>query len=197
MSLETFSKSDPLTLGVELELQIVGTHDYDLSPAAGDLKTLMLAGPRLSLAVAESLTCGLLEARVGSISGASEFFRGGITAYTLDEKARHLGVDRSAAAPVNCVSSRVAEQMARGACELFGSDVGVATTGYAEPSPAWGVATPHAWWAVAFRSGGGTYAVKSGRLECPGLTRTQVQNQVCAVAFEALLRALAERRAAA
>ena len=37
MSLGTFTTSKPLTLGVELELQIVGTHDYDLSPAAADL----------------------------------------------------------------------------------------------------------------------------------------------------------------
>ena len=41
MSLEAFSVSRPLTLGVELELQIVNTHDYDLSPSADDLLRLM------------------------------------------------------------------------------------------------------------------------------------------------------------
>ena len=57
----------------------------------------MLRAPRLTLAVAESLTCGHLQAAIGAISGASEFFRGGLTAYTLAQKVRHLGVDRAAA----------------------------------------------------------------------------------------------------
>ena len=41
MSLERFSESRPLTLGVELELQIVNTQDYDLSPQAADLLRLL------------------------------------------------------------------------------------------------------------------------------------------------------------
>ena len=41
MSLETFEKSDPLSLGVELELQLVNTHDYDLAPYAEDMLRLM------------------------------------------------------------------------------------------------------------------------------------------------------------
>src|ERR1044071_5239810 len=99
------------------------------------LKALMLASPRLTLAVAESLTCGQVQASVGRISGASTFFLGGITTYTLDGKVRHLGVRRAAARRVNSVSAAVAEEMARGVCRLFGSDLGLATTGYAEPSP--------------------------------------------------------------
>ena len=80
-----------------------------------DLKALMLREPRLTLAVAESLTCGRLQARIGAISGASDFFLGGVTAYSLDQKVRHLGVNRAGAAAVNSVSGAVAEQMARGA----------------------------------------------------------------------------------
>jgi len=83
--------------------------------------------------VAESLTCGRVQARIGQISGASEFFLGGITTYSLDQKVRHLGVDRAGASAVNSVSAAVAEQMARGVCALFGSELGLATTGYAEP----------------------------------------------------------------
>jgi hypothetical protein len=78
-----------------------------------ELKDLMLASPPLTLAAAESLTCGRVQARVGEISGASLFFRGGLTAYTLDEKVRHLGVNRAAARRVNAVSAEVAAQMAR------------------------------------------------------------------------------------
>jgi PncC family amidohydrolase len=106
---------------------------------AVELKALMLAEPKLTLAVAESLTAGQVQARVASVSGASGYFLGGVTAYTLTQKVKLLGVDRRHAKAVNCVSARVAEEMALGACGLFGADVGVATTGYAEASPADGV----------------------------------------------------------
>ncbi len=152
-----------------------------------ELKDLMLRGPRLTLAVAESLTTGCLQARIGAISGASEFFLGGLTAYALEAKVRHLGVDGAEASAVNGVSARVAEQMARGACVLFGSDLGVATTGYAEAAPAWRVTAPFAWWALARRLAGGDYAVASGRVDCPGLARTAVQERVAAAAYDALV----------
>ncbi len=152
-----------------------------------ELKSLMLRSPRLTLAVAESLTSGRLQARIGAVSGASEFFLGGVTAYSLDEKVRHLGVDRAEAGAVNGVSGRVAEQMARGACVLFGSDLGVATTGYAEPSAEWHVAEPFAWWGLARLQPGGDYAVASGRVDCPGLKRIDVQERVAGAALDALL----------
>ena len=79
-----------------------------------ELKQLLLQPPRLTLAVAESVTCGRLQARIGAISGASEFFLGGLTAYTIPQKVRHLGVDRALAEQTNAVSPEVAEQMARG-----------------------------------------------------------------------------------
>ena|ERR1700678_1872395 len=151
-----------------------------------DLKALMLRDPRLTLAVAESLTCGRLQARIGAISGASEFFLGGMTAYSLDEKVRHLGVKRGAAAAVNSVSKGVAEQMARGACVLFKADIGVATTGYTEVSAQWKVASPFAWWALARRKPRGGFEFASGRVDCPGLARVEVQERVAGAAFDAL-----------
>ena len=166
-----------------------------------ELKALMLQSPALSLAAAESMTCGRVQARVGEISGASDFFRGGITAYTLEEKVRHLGVNRAAAKKANCVSAGVAEQMARGACELFWSDLGVATTGYAEPSPAEGVAEPFAWWAFAHRTsakrgpGGKFLTVRSGRVECPRATRTDAQAWVAEAVLAELVAYLRGRRA--
>jgi nicotinamide-nucleotide amidase len=151
-----------------------------------DLKGLMLQSPRLTLAVAESLTSGRLQAAIGAISGASEFFLGGITAYSLEQKVRHLGVDRAVAEAVNSVSAAIAEQMASGACTLFGSDVGAATTGYAEASAKDGVSQPFAWWGLARRQPDGSFEVTSGRVDCPGLSRTQVQDRVAAAALEAL-----------
>lgn len=152
-----------------------------------ELKDLMLQPPRLTLAVAESLTCGRVQAQVGTISGASEFFLGGITAYTIDQKVRHLGVDRAAALSVNSVSAEVAEQMARGACTLFGSDLGVATTGYAELSAEWNVEQPFACWALAHRLASGGFAFRRGRVKFPGAVRTQVQEEVAETVMAALL----------
>ena len=152
-----------------------------------DLKTLMLRGPRLTLAVAESLTCGRLQARIGAISGASEFFLGGVTAYSLDQKVRHLGVDRAAAKAVNSVSGTVVEQMARGACVLFGADLGIATTGYAEPSAKWNVDEPFAWWGLARARPDGSFDTLTGRIDCSGLSRTEVQERAAAAALDALV----------
>jgi nicotinamide-nucleotide amidase len=154
----------------------------------------MLLEPRLTLAVAESLTCGKLQATIGEISGASEFFLGGITAYSLEQKIKHLGVDRIAAARVNSVSADVAEQMARGACALFGAEVGVATTGYAEPSDMDHVPEPFAWWAIAHRKGRSFTTVRSGRVECPGASRLDAQMFVAEATLAELVAYLRELR---
>ncbi|HEV8072805.1 MAG TPA: CinA family protein [Opitutaceae bacterium] len=184
--------------------------------ACEELKALLLREPRRTLAVAESITCGHLQARIGAISGASEFFLGGITAYTLDGKVKHLGVKRAAAKAVNSISSNVAEQMACGACALFGSDFAVATTGYAEPfdraqgrpsaegpalSPVEGKLTaPFAWWALAHRQGarsgrGKTFIVRSGRIDGPGLARVAMQEFVAERALAELVEYLRAERA--
>jgi nicotinamide-nucleotide amidase len=164
-----------------------------------DLKSLMLRAPRLTLAAAESLTCGHVQAKVGEISGASDFFLGGITAYSLEQKVRHLRVKRAAAERVNCVSEQVAEEMARGASKLFGSDLGVATTGYAEPSAEDGVRDPFAWWALAHRAGTGAQfvTVRSGRVECPGAKRIMAQKMVAEAVLAELLAYLREFRGGA
>ena len=160
-----------------------------------ELKTLLLRAPRLTLATAESLTAGHVQTRIASISGASEFFLGGVTAYNLEQKVKFLGVDRVVATAVNCVSAEVAEQMAGGAVTMFGSDLAVATTGYAEPAPAQKVAVPFAWWALAWRQPEGKMLHRHGRVECPGLARVAVQETVATSALAALVDWLrAERR---
>jgi len=90
----------------------------------------------------------------------------------------------------------VAEQMARGAAQRFGSDFALATTGYAEPAPERGVHVPFAWWALAQRkhanSGDlaedatGEFFVRSERVECPGGSRVEVQKAVTAAALSGL-----------
>jgi nicotinamide-nucleotide amidase len=161
-----------------------------------DLKEIMLRSPGLMLAVAESLTGGHLQARITSIPGASDFFLGGVTAYSLDQKVGILGVDRAEAKAVDCVSASVAEQMAQGACEFFKSDVAAATTGYAEAAPSKGVASPFAWWGLARRLPSGRYALKSGRVDLAGLGRVDAQKRAAQAAYDALVGWLREPAAA-
>ncbi len=99
---------------------------------------------QLSLAVAESLTCGLIQAEIGKISGASKFFLGGATTYSIPSKVDMLGVDKVHAESVNAVSSRVASEMASGVRHLFGASIGLSTTGYAEAYPEENIETPMA-----------------------------------------------------
>lgn len=87
-----------------------------------------------TVAVAESLTGGLLAAAITSVPGASAVFRGSVTAYATDVKASVLGVDAELLAREGAVHAEVARQMAAGAQRLFGATVGLATTGVAGPT---------------------------------------------------------------
>ena len=162
-----------------------------------ELQQLMTAAPPLTLAVAESLTCGRLQACIGAVSGASNYFLGGITAYDLAQKVKHLRVNRVAARREHSVSQRVAVEMAQGATALFGADLALATTGYAEPNPATGVAAPMAWWALCHRRRGGRSTIISGLLELPGAGRVAAQEQVADEVLRALVAYLREWRGAA
>lgn len=165
-----------------------------MNPAA-ELQELLLRTPRWTVAAAESLTAGQIQAAIAAVSGASNYFRGGLTAYSLDQKVRHLGVDRASAEQSNCVSRDVAEQMARGACALFDADLAIATTGYAEPDPGRGIRVPQAWWAIAHKLARGELTVRSGFIEVPNATRTGVQSAVANAALGQLVAYVRSTRA--
>ncbi|WP_225847418.1 CinA family protein [Streptomyces sp. HPF1205] len=95
----------------------------------------MLAERGNTLAVAESLTGGLVAAELASVPGASRSFRGSVTAYATDLKHRLLGVDAALLAARGAVDAQVAREMAEGVRERLGADWGVATTGVAGPDP--------------------------------------------------------------
>ena len=88
-----------------------------------------------TVSTAESVTAGLLQAALSSADKALQFFEGGITAYNINQKARHLGIDKKEGEDCNCVSRNIAIDMARGACRLFASDWGISVTGYATTVP--------------------------------------------------------------
>lgn len=87
-----------------------------------------------TLAVAESLTGGLVAAAITAVPGASAVFRGSVTAYATDAKASVLGVDPDLLARAGAVDPEVARQMAVGVRRLFGAGLGLATTGVAGPT---------------------------------------------------------------
>lgn len=88
-----------------------------------------------TVAVAESLTGGLVAAALTDIPGASVVVRGGVIAYATDIKARVLGVDEVLLARAGSVDVEVAEQMASGVRSLMGTTYGLSTTGVAGPDP--------------------------------------------------------------
>ncbi|MEV7084291.1 nicotinamide-nucleotide amidohydrolase family protein [Streptomyces sp. NPDC093085] len=104
-----------------------------MSAAARVVETLVVRGA--TLAVAESLTGGLVAAELTGVPGASRAFRGAVTAYATDLKRDVLGVDGALLAERGAVDSEVARQMAAGVRRVLGADWGVATTGVAGPEP--------------------------------------------------------------
>jgi len=94
-----------------------------------------LRGRGWTLGVAESLTGGLIGARIVNVPGASDTFRGTIGAYATDVKRSVLGV-----AAASVVSEAAAREMAEAAQRVLGADVGIAATGVAGPTEQDGVA---------------------------------------------------------
>ncbi|MFB6819904.1 CinA family protein [Streptomyces sp. NPDC056347] len=118
-----------------------------MTSAAGVLALLGERGE--SLAVAESLTGGLVAAELTSVPGASRSFRGSVTAYATPLKRDVLGVDGGLLAKRGAVDPEVARQMAAGVRRVLGADWGVATTGVAGPDPQDGRAVGTVYVAVA------------------------------------------------
>ena len=87
------------------------------------------------LAVAESLTGGLVCGTLASVPGVSQVLRGGVVTYATDLKASLLGVDAELLARGGAVQAEVAAAMAVGVARRLGAQYGVATTGVAGPDP--------------------------------------------------------------
>ena len=108
-----------------------------------------------SVACAESLTGGLVTARLVDTPGASVVVRGGVVTYATDLKASVLGVDARLLAARGAVDGDVASQMALGVRRVLGADWGLATTGVAGPDPEDGMPVGTVFVAVAGPDGMG------------------------------------------
>ncbi|HSG44553.1 MAG TPA: CinA family protein [Anaerolineales bacterium] len=87
----------------------------------------------LQLALAESCTGGLIGHRITNVPGSSEYFAGGIVAYSYEAKARLLNVSWDTLNSVGAVSSETVLEMAHGAKKLMDADVAVSVSGIAGP----------------------------------------------------------------
>lgn len=126
---------------------------------------------RQTVSTAESVTAGHLQAALSLANEASLFFQGGMTAYNLGQKARHLHVNPIHATSCNSVSEIIADEMALNALRLFSSDWGIGITGYASPLPEVGIENLFAFYAIAYRK----EILHRGKIESADVGQFKVQ----------------------
>jgi nicotinamide-nucleotide amidase len=105
------------------------TSDEELEHVVGRL----LKARRRTVAAAESLTGGGLGVRLSQAPGSSTFFMGSAVCYTAEAKRHLLGVSEETIREHGVVSEECAMEMARGARQRFGADIGISLTGVAGP----------------------------------------------------------------
>jgi nicotinamide-nucleotide amidase len=88
----------------------------------------------LTVAVAESCTGGLVASLITDVPGSSDYFRGGVVAYSNEVKENVLRVSEEILSSVGAVSPECAQAMAEGVRALLGADLGLSTTGIAGPT---------------------------------------------------------------
>ena len=102
-------------------------------PELSVARRLVAAGA--TLAVAESITGGLLAHRLTNVPGSADWFVEGCVTYTNAAKTRRLGVPAAALRRHGAVSGETAAAMAAGVRKRAGTGYGLATTGVAGPDP--------------------------------------------------------------
>jgi len=104
--------------------------DATMEATVGEL----LRARSLRLATAESCTGGLIGSRITNVPGSSDYYAGGVVAYSNHLKQELLGVSRTTLKMFGAVSEETACEMATGARARTGTDIAVATTGIAGPT---------------------------------------------------------------
>ena len=109
---------------------IYGYDNDELENIIGDF----LIKENKSISIAESCTGGNISNVITSVPGSSQYFLGGIIAYSNDIKINYLDVDKGILNKYGAVSKEVAEQMAKNVRIRFKSSIGISSTGIAGPS---------------------------------------------------------------
>lgn len=139
----------------------------------------------LTVAVAESLTGGLLSAALTRWPGSSATFRGGVVVYATDLKSQLAGVPRDLLDGQGPVSADVAEALARGVRQRLGADLGIGLTGVAGPEPV-GEHGP----GTVFLAVAGLGRLEVQRAELTG-SRSEIRTAAVTAALELLTTVLA------
>jgi PncC family amidohydrolase len=147
-----------------------------------------LVADRQTIAVAESCTGGLLGGHITHANGASRAFLGGVIAYTDAAKESLLGVDAAVLAQNGAVSAAVAEAMAHGARNRFGSTLALAVTGIAGPTGATKTKPVGTVWIAALGPGP---LLSVHRLQAKG-DRAAIRGEAVAAALRLLAKNLDE-----
>jgi PncC family amidohydrolase len=105
-----------------------------MSTALEEVLRVHMQARGLKIATAESCTGGLVSDRITNVSGSSEYFPGGIVAYSYEAKASLLNVSWETLNTHGAVSEETVLEMARGAKKLFGADIAVSVSGIAGPT---------------------------------------------------------------
>ena len=148
---------------------LVGYGDDTLESVTGSL----LRSRGETLATAESCTGGNIAHRFTAMPGASDFFLGGVVAYSNEVKTALLGVDPDSLNRYGAVSRSVAEQMAEGVRRATGATYGISTTGIAGPTggtPGKPVGT--VWMAVATPEGVHSRCMVFGSVRAQNIERS-------------------------
>lgn len=117
------------TVASRLGAAVFAREDRDLATVLGE----RLRSSGTTLAVAESCTAGMLGEELTRPPGASDFFLGGVMAYSDEIKRKVLGVPQAVIRQHGAVSEPTARAMAQGVRQLFGAHVGLSITGIAGP----------------------------------------------------------------
>lgn len=106
--------------------------DEDLIAAAERLGSVLIS-QHLTLTTAESCTSGWVGASLAAVKGSSRFYSSGFITYTDQAKHRILGVKEETLLSQTAVSEAAVREMACGAKQLSGDNIGIAVSGYAGP----------------------------------------------------------------
>lgn len=109
--------------------RVYADEDKSLEVVVGEI----LRKRRLTLSTAESCTGGLIGDILTNVPGSSDYYLGGVVAYSNQTKMAVLGIKEKSLQRYGAVSSQTVKEMATGVCRVIGSDCGIAVSGIAGP----------------------------------------------------------------
>lgn len=134
------ANKDEIIAAVDVEMQklypLIGDiiYGFEDNQSLEEVVAAMMTTKKFTLATAESCTGGKIAEHITALSGASEYYKGGVVSYATETKIEVLKVPATIIEEHSVVSGEVAELMAQNVKKLLKSDFAIATTGNAGPT---------------------------------------------------------------